>query len=364
MRSLRRDPPFDPRIARRVGIDPDHAPLDTYEQLMRYLSETNYALLGPPGRYFSYSNEAFGLLGAIVERVSGRTYESFLEEELLRPAGMTSTTFDTGVLFRQPEVTTLYSPRWTGQRHSLVPSDEWWEDASLRGAGALRTNASDLLRYLQIFLKGGRVDRERIVSAASVARMLRPHVPVGRGMHYGYGIAVIPDYHGTLLAAHSGGLKGVSSYIAAAPRRGVAAVVLSNADGAPVSRWVAAAMNLGLGLPPKTPFEDVPRALRSPPSLDPYPGWYGSGEGIWAEVRRRGRHLRLDFRGIEAIDKNITLRAAGNDEFVVHHKGQSDTVPFLRDASGRVFAVFLGWRIVRRRRPSELALAAKGRLTW
>jgi len=364
MRSIRRDPPYDPRVARRVGIDPDHVPIDTYEQLMRYLSDARYTPLGPPGRFFSYSNEGFGLLGAVIERVSGRSYESFLEAEVLRPAGMRSTTFDPGVLFRQPEVTTLYSPRWTGRRHSLVPSDEWWEDTCLRGAGALRTNALDLLRYLQIFLDGGRVDHERIVARASVERMMRPHVAIGRGSYYGYGLEVRPDHHGTLVVAHSGGLKGVSSYIAAAPRRGVGAVVLSNAEGAPVGRWAAAAINLGLGLPLATPFKELPRVLRRPPPLGPFAGWYCSGEGIWAEVREQGDHLRLDFRGIEVIEQNVTLRAAAEDEFVVHRKGQSDTIRFLRDASGRVFAAFLGWRVVRRRRRSQLPLAAQGRMVW
>jgi len=364
MRSVRRDPPYDPRIARRVGIDPDHVPLDTYEQLMRYLSEERYTVLGRPGRYFSYSNEGFGLLGAIVERVSGRGYESFLEEEILRPAGMRSTTFDTGILFRQPEVTTLYSPRWTGHRHSLVPSEEWWEDTSLRGAGALRTNTVDLLRYLEIFLNGGRVERERVMSARSVEKMTRPHVAIGSGRYYGYGLEVRPDYHGTSVIAHGGGLKGVSSHIAAAPRRGVGVVILSNAEGAPVNSWMAAALNLGLGLPLSTPFREVPPPLRHPPPLKPYAGWFCSGEGIWAQIRPRSDHLRLDFHGIEAIEKNITLRAAGNDEFVVHHKGQSDSVRFLRDDSGRVFGTFLGWRVVRRRTRSELPLAAKGRMVW
>jgi len=364
MRSVRRDPPFDPRVAKRVGVDPDHAPLDTYEQLMRYLSEEKYRLLGRPGQFFSYSNEAFGLLGAVIERASGRRYESFLEEEILRPAGMSSTIFDTGILFRQPEVSTLYSPRWTGKRHSLAPSQEWWEDACLRGAGALRSNVVDLLRYLQIFLHQGRVGREQIVSASSVAAMTRPHVPVGGGVHYGYGLAVRPDYHGTLLVAHSGGLKGVSSFVAAAPRRGVAGVVLSNADGAPVPRLLAAGVNMALGLPLRTLFEEIPKRTPIRMPLSQYSGWYCSGEGIWTEIRPRKDHLRLDFRGIELIGKNLKMFPAGNDQFVVRHQGQSAVFRFLRDDSGRVESIFLGWRVIRKRRAAELGRAARGKLVW
>jgi len=364
MRSHRHDPPYDPKVARKVGIDPDHAPIDTYEELMRFLSEEKYTLLGPPGRVFSYSNEAFGLLAAIVERASGRTYERFLEDEVLRPAGMVSTVFDPGILFRQPEVTTLYSPKWTGRRHALAPSEEWWEKPCMRASGALRTNVPDLLRYLQIFLTGGRVDRERVVSAQSVAAMMRPHVEIGHGRYYGYGLAVRPDYHGTLLVSHSGGLKGVSSLIAAAPRKGIAGAILSNAEGAPSGLWLAAAVNLALRLPPKTPFEETPRPSRASEPIRPYAGWYCSGEGIWVEFRARKRYLRGDFRGIEAIAKNLKLRPAGNDEFVIRHGGASESVRFLRDAAGRVNAAFLSWRVVRRRRPSELALAPKGRMVW
>jgi CubicO group peptidase (beta-lactamase class C family) len=364
MRSVRRDPPYDARIARRVGVDPDHEPLDTYEQLIEFLSQEKYRLLGPPGQFFSYSNEAFGLLGAVIERVSGERYERFLEDEILRPAGMTSTLFDTGVLFRQPEVSTLYSPRWVGKRHSLVPSEEWWEDACLRGAGALRTNVMDLLRYLEVFLTAGRVGRERIVSSSSIAAMLRPHVPIGHGVYYGYGLAVRPDYHGTLLVSHGGGLKGVSSIIAAAPRRGVAGAILSNAEGAPVERLMAAAVNLGLDLPMRTPFEETPKRSRAAVPLPPYAGWYCSGEGIWAEVRARKDRLRLDFRGIEAIAKKVSLFPAGHDEFVARHHGQTSSVRFLRDKSGRIESVFLSWRVTRKRRPSELALAARGKMVW
>ncbi len=363
-RSLRRDPPYDPRVARRVGVDPDHAPIDTYEGLLDYLGTERYRWLGPPGAQFSYSNEGFGLLGAVVERASGRTYESFLEEELFRPAGFSHTTFDTGIMFRSPEVTKLYSPDWTHPGRPLVASDEWWEDTCLRAAGAIRTNVEDLLRYLEIYLDGGRVGGERIVSAKSVAAMLTPRVEISPGLSYGYGIAVRPDFHGHRLAFHDGGLKGVSSQFAVLPDAKVGGCVLANSDMAPVDRVLQEGITGLLGLPRTARFVDLPPAGPRPASLAEYAGWYCSGEGIWVRVTPRRGHLRFDFQGIEVTAKGLKLRPHGGDGFVLRRGGRSAWVPFVRDRAGRIDAVRQGWRIVRRRSPRELPLARRGRMVW
>ena len=363
-RSIARDPPYDPRVARRVGIDPDHPPIDTYEDLMAFLGTARYRLLGPPGAYFSYSNEGFGLLGAVIERASGRPYERFVEEEILRPTGMEHSTFDTGIMFRFPEVTTLYSPNWLRPKGPLVASQEWWEDTCLRAAGALRTNVTDLLRYLRLFLSEGRVGRERIVAKKSLRAMLLPRVPVQPGLYYGYGIAVRPDYHGRLLALHDGGLKGVASEFAVLPREGIGGAVLANADGAPSPRVLQAGINHLLGLPLRAPFLDVPRRSRSSSPLAPYQGWYCSGEGIWCRIVPRRRHLRADFVGVEMIQRNLALWPADRDGFVVRRRGGTGYVRFERDPRGRIWAARIRWRLVRRRRPGELPRARHGRLVW
>ncbi len=365
-RSLARDPPYDPRVARRVGVDPDHPPLDTYEQVLEFLATERYRMLGPPGLQFSYSNEAFGLLGAIIERVTGRTYESYLEEEILRPAGMRHTTFDTGIMFRFPEVTTVYAPERTARRPRLVPSQDWWEDTCLRACGALRTNIDDLLSYIDIYRMGGRVGRERIVSPQSLSKMLRPTIPVQpkSGVYYGYGIAVRPDYHGTTLAFHGGGLKGVSSEFAVLPKKGIGGAVLANVENVPSALVLRAALNQQLGLPLSTPFFEVPRATPPPRSLTEYGGWYCSGEGIWAQVAPRRRELRLDFRGIEETSRGLRFKPNGGDQFVLRLHGQRETLDFVRGPKGRIWAVFLGWRLVRRRQRRELSGAAKGLMAW
>ena len=363
-RSLARDPPFDPRSARRVGIDPRHAPIDTYPGILGYLAEERYRLLGPPGRYFSYSNEAFGLLGAVIERVTDRTYESYVEENLLRPAGMRHTTFDTGILFRFPEVTTLYSPKWTGRRHPLVPSQDWWEDTCLRACGALRSNVEDMLRYVEIFRTEGKVGRERIVGAESVRRMLTPHAQIAPGLAYGYGVAIVPDYHGTPLVFHEGGLKGVSSMFAVLPEKGVTGVALSNADQAPSNTVLQAGINALLRLPLKTPLMTYPPQPGKPKDPRPYAGWYCSGEGIWAQVTPRRGFLPVDFRGIELIDRGLRYRANGPDEFVMRHRGDVSSIRFERDERGRLWGARIGWRVVRRRSPRERRRAASGRMVW
>jgi CubicO group peptidase (beta-lactamase class C family) len=363
-RSLARSPVNNPRVSRRVGIDPDHRPIDTYEQLMEYLHTTRYALLGPPGKYFSYSNEAFGLLGAVIERASGRTYESFLEEEILRPAGMRSTTFDTGVMFRAPEVTTLYSPALPPRKKGWVASQDWWEDSCLRAAGSLRTNLEDLERYLEIFRSGGRVGRTRIVRSESVRAMTGPHIPVSPGVFYGYGLAVQPGFPGGPLVYHPGGIKGVAAIVAVHPKRGITSVALANRDMAPSGLAVQAGINLLLGRPLAQPFAEIPPNLPKPSTFEEYAGYYCSGEGIWFRVRPITTGLRLDFIGIEFTERNVRVVPNGHDEFIEGRRGRKGYMRFERDGKGRIWAAFVGWRLTRRRSRREMFLARKERMVW
>lgn len=364
IRSFARDPPYDPRVARRVGIDPDHAPIDTYEGVMEFLRTTPYRMLGPPGAHFSYSNEAFGLLGAVVERVTGQTFESYLEEALLRPLGMRSTTFDTGIMRRLPEVSTPYSPKRTGSRHGLVPATDWWEDTCLRAAGGLRTNVEDLARYVGMFLDGGRVGRERLLPARSIERMLTPQVEIFPGLGYGYGFAVRPDYHGNPIAFHDGGLPGVSSIVALLPKKGLGGAALANAEQVPAPGVLMAALNERLGLPLRTPLRDVPARVGSHRPLREYAGWYCSGEGIWARVTPLPDGLRIDYCGIENTTRDLRFRTAGKDRFVARRRGLSGEIRFERNRNGTVWALFTGWRLVRRRDPRDLPRARTGGIVW
>ncbi|MFZ0830587.1 MAG: serine hydrolase domain-containing protein [Thermoplasmata archaeon] len=363
-RSLARSPVNDPRVSRRVGIDPDHPPIDTYDQLLEFLRTTRYELLGPPGRYFSYSNEAFGLLGAVIERVSGRTYESFLEEEILRPAGMPSTTFDTGIMLRSPEVTTLYSPPLPPRKRGWAASQDWWEDTCMRGAGALRSNLEDLERYLEIFRTGGRVDGKAIVQPTSVRAMMQPHMPYAPGTAYGYGLVVRPDAPGGPMISHTGGLKGVSSQIVVLPKQGITSAVLTNLDQAPSYLAAYAGLNFLTDRPLTFSWGEIPRNPTQPAPFSEYAGTYCSGEGIWFRVRPTRTGLRFDFIGVEIMEQNYRMVPNGKDEFIRGRRGSAGYARFERDAKGKVWAAFVGSRLTRRRALRELPLARHNRMVW
>jgi|SRR5690625_253489 len=67
--------------------------LTTYDELMRFISESEVELVDQPGKLFSYSNDAYGLLGAIIEHVSGMSYEQYVLEYIIKPSGMEHTNF-------------------------------------------------------------------------------------------------------------------------------------------------------------------------------------------------------------------------------------------------------------------------------
>ena len=177
-----------PPLGARRGVLPGGVPADpplpappTLEALLRYLAEQPYRLLGAPGEHLSYCNDGYALLGAVVERVSGRPFTEFVRQEILEPAGMTRSTFDEAVLRSFPAVTQLYERTPDG---AVAASPGWPEWGLYASSGALRSTVLDLLRYLEIYRNGGRVSGVNILSPAALAAMTTPVYDYLPGVHY------------------------------------------------------------------------------------------------------------------------------------------------------------------------------------
>jgi len=158
-------------------------------------------LRSPPGAEYHYSNLGYGLLAAIIERVSGMGYEAFLAEHLFAPAGMAQTGY---VLpeWGPDQVAVEYDARGAAQGR---PFDHPWADDgpywNLRGNGGLLSTARDMFRW-HLALEG-----DEVLDQGAKDKLFTPYVleEEGGDSYYGYGWVVLrSDDHGRVVW-HDGG---------------------------------------------------------------------------------------------------------------------------------------------------------------
>ncbi|WP_135556087.1 serine hydrolase domain-containing protein [Paenibacillus cymbidii] len=334
--AMKRSTSADPSTQDYSGMEllrQDHGPIDTFEELMQYIGELDYKLLGAPGTEYSYSNDCYGMLSAIVERVSGMKYESYVERVVLQPANMEKTSFDVDKLKRHCEMTTLYVAKSTdGGGKTVYAAPLWWEAPAMVGTGFLRSTARDILKYLEIYRTGGLAGDRRILTEASVKQMVHPHMETAPGKFYGFGLSTYKDENGHTRFEHSGGLKAISSRMCILPEQGITGVVLANLAHVPVSAPLSAAVNSVQRIDIRTtPIKRKSFELSSV-ELAAYTGRYVSGESDAIEVKLEEGTLYYVGKTVRMPMKPIAER----DLFILEKEDEEPMIRFIRDTAGNV----------------------------
>ena len=191
-----------------------------------------------PGVAYEYSNFGFALLGRIVANVSGQPYARYIQERVLRPLGMTSTTMEA----RDVPATRL--------AHGYRLQDGLWleepplPDGAFGAMGGMLTSAADLSRWVALMLdawpprdgaespvlkRSSLREMQQIArySGASAARASSGELSLTAG-GYGYGLRVSQNCNTAHTVAHSGGLPGFGSQMRWLPEYGVGIITLGN----------------------------------------------------------------------------------------------------------------------------------------
>jgi CubicO group peptidase (beta-lactamase class C family) len=165
-----------------------------------------------PGTQARYSNSGYILLGMIIERASGVSYESFLRTAIFEPLEMHDTGVDSNSLIL-PSRSSGY--RLNGTR--LVPAD--YIDMSVPfAAGDLYSTTHDLGRWAEALFGG------RILGPQSLSKMLATY----KG-DFGLGV-VITKEDGFRLISHTGAIQGFTSELRYYPEQHLSVIVLSNSE--------------------------------------------------------------------------------------------------------------------------------------
>jgi CubicO group peptidase (beta-lactamase class C family) len=176
-----------------------------------------------PGTFFSYSNADYSVAGYVVEKVSGQSFDEFVESQILKPLDTPKVSFLlTDVV--QDMLATGYAPDGVSSRpygHIIG-----------RPSGALNCTPTELGHLVQMLLNRGTYLGKRILTAESIQRMETPTTGIAarHGMVDGYGLGNYSTAHqGYRFHGHDGAIDGFMASYGYSPEHGVGYALMINA---------------------------------------------------------------------------------------------------------------------------------------
>lgn len=180
-----------------------------------------------------YSNLGAGLLGHLLARSEGKSYEETVREEILQPLSLGST----GISLSEEQIA-RFLPVYSFHGKLRKP----WDLGVLEGAGALRSTATDLMKFLRSVM-----GKDSAPPAAPLRACLAPRHEVTKDLKVGLGWMVQSKKGGGTVYWHNGGTYGSTSFFGFDPDRGTGVVILTNNGTSPLTMILS---SLGLAKMP------------------------------------------------------------------------------------------------------------------
>lgn len=247
-----------------------------------------------PGEKYRYNNSGYVILGYIIEKLAGETYEDFVENKLFKKAGMSSSYYGSH--------TQIIKDRAFGyQKRGDYTNANYLSMTLPYAAGSLMSNIDDLFKWQQAINNNVFVKKETINKAFTNHALNN-----GKKINYGYGWG-INEINGFPTIEHGGGIFGYTTQGIYIPKKDVYVAVLTNCDCNSPSNVATRIAALAIGKPYPTANDKVTIAATT---LQKYVGVY-------------------DFEGgasrVITIDGNQLYSARdGSNKFKIHPLNQND----------------------------------------
>jgi CubicO group peptidase (beta-lactamase class C family) len=283
-----------------------------------------------PGTQWAYNNSGYILLGAIIEKLSGMSYEQFLQKNIFDPLGMKHTFYGSASRVI-PRRVPGYSMTNEGLRNA-----EYLSMTHPYAAGALLSNVDDMALW------DAALYTEKLFKQSSLQKAFTPYVlKDGTTTNYGFGWGRL-EYEGRTVIEHGGGIHGFSTTGIRMPEDGIYVCILTNRDyGSPDDTGLRIA-----ALASGRPMRPAVAVAVTPADLEPLVGVYQINEKETYTVRQDGARLSIQRSG----GRPAEVFPVSNTKFF-YDKDALDRLTFERDASGKV----TGLKVTRRFGPPTAA---------
>ncbi len=198
-----------------------------------------------PGSKWAYANHGYAVLSQLVEDISGRPFDDYMRERVLRPLGMERSGF-----LRTEEIAAHLATGYHWVFGRFRPLKDY--DVTLLGAGSVLSPLADMLEYASWLACPSRETGSGVLAAATLDEMMAPQFSIDARFP-GMGLAFFRDHVGThRVCGHDGNNPGFASALLVAPDDGLGVVVLTNTStfaGAHVLATTVLRSALGVAAP-------------------------------------------------------------------------------------------------------------------
>ena len=266
-----------------------------------------------PGAKWNYNNSAYILLGYIIEKISGKTYEQYVREHLFAPAGMTNSGYGSE--------NRIIKNRAKGYQKSTndYENADYLSMTLPYAAGSLVSTVEDLLKWNRA------VHSYKLVSKASLDKAFTDYkLSDAKSTNYGYGW-FLSNVQGSKTIEHSGGINGFLSDAIYLPAEDIFVAILSNCTCNPVEELAIKIAALTMG----KPYDRKEIAMNDAAAKE-YAGVYENANGEQRVIAVTGNKLTSQ-RG---SGNKLSIKPYEKDKFffdnVLH------TLHFIRNSAGQI----------------------------
>lgn len=286
-----------------------------------------------PNSRFKYSNHGYGLLGLMIEAVTGEPYTAWIAREIVEAVGLRETLADAPIPRAVP-VASGHTARWPLGRRVIVPSAQ--PTHAMAPAAGLVSTARDLVHYFgQLSPKA----KQSVLSRASRREMIRrqwrdPHSSLER--YYGLG-TISGSLRGWDWFGHSGGFQGFITRTCMFPEQELAVSVLTNAVDGLAHAWLDGIVHI------------LVRFAQSGPPERRIAHWTGRWWNLWGTMDLVPMGNKVLVAGpaffnpfVDASELEVQKRDTGRIALAGGYASHGEPARLVRDGRKTVREVWIG----------------------
>lgn len=198
--------------------------------------------LYPSSVYFQYSNLAMSLLGEIVSKKTGKNYNDYVEESILKPLQLNNTHPYLPEKLWRSDMASGYSAMYKDGNRKMQP---FFKTNAITPAAGYSSNVIDLAKFASWQFRLSSSDKSEVLKPSTLREMQRIQwTSPDKKLTWGLGFSIAYDANGVATVGHDGSCPGYVSVVMADPKKKLGVTVMINAQGVDVYKYSNQIFNL------------------------------------------------------------------------------------------------------------------------